>query len=100
LAVESYAETNEWLGAAARRLARHALGRGSRVAHALYERPERSAANPHSITAVTANDTTIAFDETGEYQFESKVRIGTASARRSRTYLIFQRQGQLPPSAP
>jgi len=59
--------------------------RNHAVAHALYERPEGSAAKPPLITAGhRPNDTTIAFDETGEYQFRIEGQNCTASARRSK----------------
>jgi hypothetical protein len=50
------------------------------------------------VTTVTATDTTITLDETGEYQFRIEGQNCTASTRRQRAFALFQRQGQAPPS--
>jgi hypothetical protein len=50
-------------------------------------------------TTITATDATISLDETGEYQFRIEGQNCTASTRRTRSFVLFQRQGQAPPSA-
>lgn len=47
-------------------------------------------------TSIRANDSTIYLDETGEYHFRIEGQDCTASARRSRTYTLVQRQGDAP----
>jgi hypothetical protein len=49
------------------------------------------------ITTVSANDTYITFDETGQYQFVIQGQNCTASVRRSRSFKLIQRQGEAPP---
>jgi hypothetical protein len=50
------------------------------------------------VTTLTATDTTITLDETGEYQFRIEGQNCTASTRRTRSFTLFQREGQAPPS--
>jgi hypothetical protein len=50
------------------------------------------------VTTISATDTTISLDETGEYQFRIEGQNCTASARRTRAFAIALRQGQAPPS--
>ena len=50
------------------------------------------------VTIITASDSTIALDETGEYQFRIEGQNCTASTRRTRNFVLFQRQGQAPPN--
>jgi hypothetical protein len=50
------------------------------------------------VTTITATDTTISLDETGEYQFRIEGQNCAASTRRTRGFVLFQRQGQPPPS--
>ena len=50
------------------------------------------------VTIISATDTTIALDETGEYQFRIEGQNCTASTRRTRKFALFQRQGQAPPN--
>lgn len=49
------------------------------------------------ITTISATDTTISLDETGQYQFVLQGQNCTASARRTRTYRLVQREGEAPP---
>jgi hypothetical protein len=61
-----------------------------------------SAADPRKATIVTtisATDSSISFDETGQYQFILKEQNCTASVRRSRSYSLVRRQGDEPPAA-
>lgn len=53
------------------------------------------------VTTLTATDTLISFDETGEYQFVLKEQNCTASVRRSRSYSLVKRLGDdaPPPTA-
>lgn len=53
------------------------------------------------VTTLTATDSLISFDETGEYQFVLKEQNCTASVRRSRTYSLVKRLGDdaPPPTA-
>jgi hypothetical protein len=48
------------------------------------------------ITTLSATDTTISFDETGQYQFVLKGQNCTASVRRTRTFKLVQREGSAP----
>ena len=50
------------------------------------------------VTNLTATDTTMSLDETGAYQFRVSGQNCTASARRSRSYRLVLRQGEVPPS--
>lgn len=52
------------------------------------------------VTTVTATDSAISFDETGEYQFVLKEQNCTASVRRSRSYSLVKRLGEDTPPAP
>jgi hypothetical protein len=52
------------------------------------------------VTTVSATDTSIAFDETGQYQFVINGQNCTASVRRTRTYLLVHREGDALPAAP
>ena len=61
-----------------------------------------SASDPRKATIVTtisATDSAISFDETGEYQFILKDQNCTASVRRNRTYSLVKRLGDDPPAA-
>lgn len=49
------------------------------------------------VTTVTASDSYITLDETGQYQFVVKGQNCTASARRSRSFRLLQREGEAPP---
>jgi hypothetical protein len=51
------------------------------------------------ITTISATDTTISFDETGQYQFVVGGQNCTASVRRSRSFRLVQRVGEEAPSA-
>lgn len=51
------------------------------------------------ITTLTATDTSMAFDETGQYQFVLKGQNCTASVRRTRTFKLVQREGESAPAA-
>jgi len=52
------------------------------------------------VTTITATDNTILLDETGEYQFRIEGQNCTASTRRTRNFVLSQRQGEAPlPSA-
>jgi hypothetical protein len=46
------------------------------------------------VTTMSATDTSIAFDETGQYQFVINGQNCTASVRRTRTLLLVQREGE------
>jgi hypothetical protein len=50
------------------------------------------------VTNLTATDTTMSLDETGAYQFRVSGQNCTASARRSRSYRLVLRQGEVPSS--
>lgn len=53
------------------------------------------------VTTISATDTSIAFDETGQYQFVINGQNCTASVRRTRTFLLVHRDGDpLPAPAP
>jgi hypothetical protein len=55
------------------------------------------------ITTLSATDNRISFDETGQYQFVIKGQNCTASARRTRTFTLVQREGEAlktPPTVP
>ncbi|HWZ87992.1 MAG TPA: zinc ribbon domain-containing protein [Polyangiaceae bacterium] len=52
------------------------------------------------VTTLSATDTSIAFDETGQYQFVIKGQNCTASVRRTRTFLLVHREGDAAPPAP
>jgi hypothetical protein len=49
------------------------------------------------VTTLSATDSTITFDETGQYQFVLQGQNCTASVRRSRSYQLVQREGAPPP---
>jgi Double zinc ribbon len=49
------------------------------------------------VTTMSATDTSIAFDETGQYQFVITGQNCTASVRRTRTFLLVQREGDAAP---
>jgi predicted nucleic acid-binding Zn ribbon protein len=74
----------------------------SRVAHSGGARAWRNTCktkpgDPRQATIVTtmsATDTSIAFDETGQYQFVINGQNCTASVRRTRTLLLVQREGE------
>ncbi len=52
------------------------------------------------VTTISATDTSIAFDETGQYQFVINGQNCTASVRRTRTFSLVHRDGDpLPPVA-
>ncbi len=78
----------------------------SRVSHSASPRGWRSTcktkpSDPRQATIVTtlsATDTSIAFDETGQYQFVIKGQNCTASVRRTRTLLLMQREGDPAPA--
>jgi hypothetical protein len=62
-----------------------------------------SAADPRKATIVTtlsATDSSISFDETGQYQFILKDQNCTASVRRTRSYSLVKRLGDDPPPQP
>ena len=77
----------------------------ARVSHSGGARGWRSAcktqaSDPRQATIVTtmsATDTSIAFDETGQYQFIISGQNCTASVRRTRTFLLVQREGESAP---
>jgi len=79
----------------------------ARVSHSGGARGWRStcktqASDPRQATIVTtmsATDTSIAFDETGQYQFIISGQNCTASVRRTRTFLLVQREGESTPVA-
>ena len=52
------------------------------------------------ITTITATDSYIVFDETGQYQFVLQGHNCTASARRSRSFRLLQRAGEPSPTPP
>jgi hypothetical protein len=52
------------------------------------------------ITTISATDSAISFDETGQYQFVIEGQNCTASVRRSRTFRLLQRVGEAPSAAP
>jgi hypothetical protein len=52
------------------------------------------------VTTISATDSRINFDETGQYQFVIEGQNCTASVRRTRSYSLVLRQGDRPPSAP
>ena len=78
----------------------------SRVSHSGGARSWRNAcktqaADPRRATIVTtisATDTSIAFDETGQYQFVINGQNCTASVRRTRTLLLVLREGDSAPA--
>ena len=80
----------------------------SRVSHSTSGRSWRnvcktSAADPRQatlITSLTATDTTISFDETGQYQFVIQGQNCTASVRRARSLRRIQPKGEEPPAEP
>lgn len=49
------------------------------------------------VTTISATDTSIAFDETGQYQFVINGQNCTASVRRTRTLLLVRREGESAP---
>jgi hypothetical protein len=51
------------------------------------------------VTTLTATDSTLTFDETGEYQFRMQGQNCTASVRRSRSFTLVQRLGEAPVTA-
>jgi len=51
------------------------------------------------ITTISASDSYITFDETGQYQFVISGQNCTASTRRSRSFRLIQREGEPPPAA-
>lgn len=51
------------------------------------------------ITTISATDTAISFDETGQYQFVVGGQNCTASVRRSRSFSLVQREGEPAPPA-
>ena len=51
------------------------------------------------VTTVSASDSYITFDETGQYQFVIQGTNCTASVRRSRSFRLIQREGEAPPVA-
>ncbi|HKQ68366.1 MAG TPA: hypothetical protein VJT73_03465 [Polyangiaceae bacterium] len=73
----------------------------SRASHSVSERAwkTRCTSAPNDarqttlITTISATDTTISFDETGEYQFRIEGQNCTASVRRTRNFTLAQRQG-------
>lgn len=76
----------------------------TRGSHSVSERAWRTRCNSAPsdpkqttlVTSLTATDTSIALDETGEYQFRIDGQNCTASVRRSRTFTLVQRQGEAP----
>jgi RNA polymerase subunit RPABC4/transcription elongation factor Spt4 len=52
------------------------------------------------VTTITATDSRIGFDETGQYQFVIEGQNCTASVRRSRSYTLVSRAGAAPAPAP
>lgn len=62
--------------------------------------PSGDARKATIVTTITATDSSIAFDETGEYQFVLGAQNCTASVRRSRSYSLVKRLGDDPPPAP
>ena len=48
------------------------------------------------VTTLSATDTTMSFDETGQYQFVIKGQNCTASVRRTRSFRLLQREGEPP----
>jgi len=50
------------------------------------------------VTTITATDTRINFDETGQYQFVIEGQNCTASVRRTRTYSLIARAGETAPA--
>lgn len=52
------------------------------------------------ITTISATDSTISFDETGQYQFVINGQNCTASVRRNRSFKLVQREGEAPPAPP
>ncbi len=62
--------------------------------------PASDARKATIVTTISATDSSIGFDETGEYQFVLGAQNCTASVRRSRTYTLVKRLGDDPPPAP
>ena len=52
------------------------------------------------VTTISATDSRINFDETGQYQFVIEGQNCTASVRRTRSYSLVQRQGEAPRATP
>lgn len=52
------------------------------------------------VTRISATDSRIDFDETGQYQFVIEGQNCTASVRRTRSYTLVKRLGEEPPPAP
>jgi len=52
------------------------------------------------VTTISATDTRINFDETGQYQFVIEGQNCTASVRRTRSYTLVSRAGEAPAAAP
>lgn len=52
------------------------------------------------VTTISATDSRINFDETGQYQFVIEGQNCTASVRRTRSYTLIARQGEEAPPAP
>src|SRR5690606_36561188 len=48
------------------------------------------------VTTLSATDTTMSFDETAQYQFVIQGQNCTASARRTRSFRLLQREGEPP----
>jgi len=52
------------------------------------------------VTTISATDSSISFDETGQYQFLIQGQNCTASVRRTRSLTLVQREGEAPPPKP
>jgi hypothetical protein len=79
----------------------------SRSSHSVSERAWRTrctsapndARQTTLVTNITATDTSMTLDETGEYQFRIEGQNCTASVRRWRNFTLVQRQGEAPVAA-
>ena len=80
----------------------------ARTSHAVATRSWRSrctsapndARQTTLVTTISATDTTISLDETGEYQFRIEGQNCTASVRRTRNFSLLQRQGEVAANQP
>jgi hypothetical protein len=80
----------------------------SRISHSASARNfqnvcKTAAADPRQakiVTTISATDSRINFDETGQYQFVIEGQNCTASVRRTRSYSLVLRQGDKAPSTP
>ncbi len=76
---------------------RSAHGASKRAWHTECSSAPGDARQARIVTNLSATDTTITLDETGQYQFVIDGQNCTASARRSRSYILLHREGEAIP---